>query len=346
MTLAAALVAAGLGFAPSAAHAQAPLLPGAGGVYFTNPNYVAPSYRTSYLYYQYGLPYNPLVNNPFMYSAASGPGLYSVGYGYGGAYGPSFSYGGTYGVPAGVGGYGSVFSPFAGTPNFYRPTLGFSGYGSYVAAMDYAGIPVYGGYPSYLYPNFAGFNSLFPSYVYTGNYTPPPFGGDYAGLPMMTGGPALSLAGLSTNAFTPGVDLTGILSPIRTSTGFPMISPQGVRGGVSEAAPPRMRTAMYPVIAATPGSVLYREKPAAAPGPEPAAIEVTVPDAKAELLFQGVKTTRTGKVREFESPPLQQGRTFTYQVQVRWMAGGEPRTLTRQVAIRAGERVHVDFTSK
>jgi uncharacterized protein (TIGR03000 family) len=341
-TLAAALLAAALVLAPGKAQAQVGFLPGGGGVYYTGPNYVAPAYRSSYLYYQYGLPYNPLVNNPQLYGTPAVVGVTGGTMGLGTA-GPA-STNGSYLGTGGLTGYGNVFTPYAGTPNFYRPLLGYSGYGSAVAPFDTGvGIPSYAGYPSYLYPYFGSFNEIFPSYVYTGNYVSP-LQGSYSGLPLTTP-PALSLAGLSTVPFTPGIDLTAVLSPMRTSTGFPVISPQGVRGASSEAAPPRIRPAMYPAIAATAGASFGKVKPAAGGSAEPAAVEVKVPQADAELWFQGVKTNRTGKVREFASPALDRGTTYSYQVRARWMDNGEPVERTRSVTVRAGERVRVDFTA-
>src|SRR5262245_39887698 len=69
---AAALAAACLLLSPQTASAQFRFGFGTGPVAVTRPiyfpsAYVAPSYRTSLLYYQGGLAYNPVVNNPFLY---------------------------------------------------------------------------------------------------------------------------------------------------------------------------------------------------------------------------------------------------------------------------------------
>jgi uncharacterized protein (TIGR03000 family) len=75
----------------------------------------------------------------------------------------------------------------------------------------------------------------------------------------------------------------------------------------------------------------------------PAQIEVRVP-AGAEVWFGGSKTRRTGTVRLFESPPLEPGKWFSYDVKARWTEGGKEVEQTRKVSIAAGFRSAVDFT--
>jgi uncharacterized protein (TIGR03000 family) len=76
-----------------------------------------------------------------------------------------------------------------------------------------------------------------------------------------------------------------------------------------------------------------------------AVIEVKLPASDADVWFEGVRTTRTGSVREFLSPPLVEGRTYTYEVMALWGEGGRDVKQTRRVRIAAGERVAVDFTA-
>jgi len=74
-----------------------------------------------------------------------------------------------------------------------------------------------------------------------------------------------------------------------------------------------------------------------------AAIQVTVlPDA--EVWFNGVKTNQTGAVRQFQSPPLEPGSTYTYQVRARWTQNGEPRDQTRDLRVAPNGRAFLDFT--
>jgi uncharacterized protein (TIGR03000 family) len=71
-------------------------------------------------------------------------------------------------------------------------------------------------------------------------------------------------------------------------------------------------------------------------------VTVSVP-ADAEIWFDGTKTTSTGSVREYESPPLTPGGRYTYDVRVRWTENGHEVTQTQQVEVTAGTRVDVHF---
>jgi uncharacterized protein (TIGR03000 family) len=74
----------------------------------------------------------------------------------------------------------------------------------------------------------------------------------------------------------------------------------------------------------------------------PALLNIRVP-AEAEVWIEGDKTAQTGTDRVFRSPTLEAGRTYTYEVKVRWMKKGEPAEDTRTVRVRAGEQSRVDF---
>jgi len=77
-----------------------------------------------------------------------------------------------------------------------------------------------------------------------------------------------------------------------------------------------------------------------------ALLEVKVP-ASAELWFDGVKTAQTGALRHFETPVLEPGRSFVYDVRARWTdTSGRVVDRTRQVTIRAGARMGVDFNNQ
>jgi uncharacterized protein (TIGR03000 family) len=81
---------------------------------------------------------------------------------------------------------------------------------------------------------------------------------------------------------------------------------------------------------------------AASSSDQPVVILMSVP-ADAEIWFDGTKTTLTGSLRRFVSPPLASGRAFVYQVRVRSQAAGRTIDDTRRVTVRAGERLAVDF---
>jgi uncharacterized protein (TIGR03000 family) len=75
-----------------------------------------------------------------------------------------------------------------------------------------------------------------------------------------------------------------------------------------------------------------------------AQIDVRLPVAAADVWFDGKKTTQTGDVRFFESPVLEPGRAYVYEVRATWTVDGEEITKVRRVTVRAGDRATVDFT--
>jgi uncharacterized protein (TIGR03000 family) len=81
------------------------------------------------------------------------------------------------------------------------------------------------------------------------------------------------------------------------------------------------------------------------PDPNSATMNVRVP-ADAAIWFQGAKTGQRGEERTFVSPPLEPGRAYTYEVRARWNQDGKEVEQTRQVRVRAGETVKVDFEAK
>lgn len=83
---------------------------------------------------------------------------------------------------------------------------------------------------------------------------------------------------------------------------------------------------------------------AEAAGPAPVRIEIRVPTTDAVVQFGETATDQTGTVREFESPPIQPGRDYTYHIVARWQADGRDVFHGRTVTVRSGQRVIVDFT--
>jgi uncharacterized protein (TIGR03000 family) len=78
------------------------------------------------------------------------------------------------------------------------------------------------------------------------------------------------------------------------------------------------------------------------PTPNEAHLQLLVPE-KAEVLVEGVKTRKTGTVRDFVSPPLTPGRNMTYTIAVRYTdADGKPYEETHSVRVRANDRLRID----
>jgi uncharacterized protein (TIGR03000 family) len=82
--------------------------------------------------------------------------------------------------------------------------------------------------------------------------------------------------------------------------------------------------------------------PAAAQPDISAHVTVSVP-ADAEIWFDETKTTSTGALREYQSPPLTPGNRYSYEVRARWNDNGQEVTQTQQVKVTAGSRVNVHF---
>jgi uncharacterized protein (TIGR03000 family) len=120
---------------------------------------------------------------------------------------------------------------------------------------------------------------------------------------------------------------------------MPMMPPMGGPGLGETVAPP-----MIPSI---PGESPAPPLAGAAGGysvpPNAALIVVTMPpDGK--LFANGQPIEGAGSVRVFQTPPLEPGKEYDYEVQISLERGGrkyEPKEVTKK--FRAGERVNVEF---
>jgi uncharacterized protein (TIGR03000 family) len=88
------------------------------------------------------------------------------------------------------------------------------------------------------------------------------------------------------------------------------------------------------------GSDLYA--PPAAQADNTAHLTVNVP-ADAQIWVEDAKTNTSGAVREFQSPQLEPGKRYSYEIRARWMENGKEVTQTREVPVTAGARVKVTF---
>ena len=75
----------------------------------------------------------------------------------------------------------------------------------------------------------------------------------------------------------------------------------------------------------------------------PAEITLIVP-ADAEVFVDGAATKQRGTQRVFETPALEVGKKFTYEIRVKWTAAGKAVDNTRKVEVTGGAKVRVDFT--
>jgi uncharacterized protein (TIGR03000 family) len=77
--------------------------------------------------------------------------------------------------------------------------------------------------------------------------------------------------------------------------------------------------------------------------PLTALIKAQVP-LDAEVWLEGHKMRSGGALRHYRSPPLDPAKGYVYEVRARWLVDGKPVEDLRQIAIRAGATIVVDFT--
>lgn len=73
-------------------------------------------------------------------------------------------------------------------------------------------------------------------------------------------------------------------------------------------------------------------------------LAVRVPDAAADVWVEKVEMKQRGTERVFESPPLEAGKAYRYELIAKWTENGKERAESRTVIAKAGETVAVDFT--
>jgi len=77
--------------------------------------------------------------------------------------------------------------------------------------------------------------------------------------------------------------------------------------------------------------------------PNAADFTVMVPDPNAQIWFENYQTQQRGTLREFESAPLQRGKSYTFQIHARFNKNGHMVDQVRNVPAQAGQHVTVDF---
>ncbi len=73
-----------------------------------------------------------------------------------------------------------------------------------------------------------------------------------------------------------------------------------------------------------------------------ALLRVQVP-ADAEVWISGERTSQRGTQRQFVTPALVEGRTFSYEIRARWQQDGKDIQRTQTVTVHSGDRITVDF---
>jgi uncharacterized protein (TIGR03000 family) len=75
-----------------------------------------------------------------------------------------------------------------------------------------------------------------------------------------------------------------------------------------------------------------------------AVLNVRLPDANAEVFVDGKATRQRGTWREFESPPLDPAKSYSYEVRAVWTENGKQVERTKTVPVKANGVATVDFT--
>jgi len=73
-----------------------------------------------------------------------------------------------------------------------------------------------------------------------------------------------------------------------------------------------------------------------------ARVTVNLP-ADADLWFNGTKMRTTGSIRQFETPPIAGGQSYTYEARARWMENGREVNQTQKIAVLSGKQINVTF---
>lgn len=74
-------------------------------------------------------------------------------------------------------------------------------------------------------------------------------------------------------------------------------------------------------------------------------LSMKVPQPNAEIIVGGIKTLQTGTDRLYESPPLEAGKNYSYEIVARWVEGGARVERKKTVVGKAGETIRLDLTA-
>jgi uncharacterized protein (TIGR03000 family) len=219
--------------------------------------------------------------------------------------------------PGGHGGGGGFHGGHFGGARYGGYHAGYARGGAYRGGGFYHSGYYRGGHygRGYGYHGYRGFGGYYP--YYGGLYGLPYYGSGYSY-------PDYGYYGLSDpNAYAP--------------SGVPVDSAY-----FSDPDVPAPDTSAY--LAAEPpvGSSLSAVAAPATVSVDQAQFTVTVP-AGTQLWIDNTLTTSTGTVREFQSPPLTPGQTYSYRVHARWQDNGHEVDQTQRVQFTPGQHIDVVF---
>jgi uncharacterized protein (TIGR03000 family) len=249
------------------------------------------------------------------------------GFGYGGGHG--FGYGGIHGF-----GYGYGFRGF-GFGGFGYPGFGFGGFSGFglggFSGFGFGGL----GYGGFGYGGL-GFGGLGFSGFGAGGYG---YGGFY---------PSCNCCYMSAYSQYGGGILpsSGGFAPANgESTSLPMPNSVNSRTRYVDYYARNARSAPTVVVSTTAARYMdYYTRDRGPAAENKARLHVTLP-ADAELWLNGKQMQRKGADRDFITPQLKPGQTYSYQVKAQWMQEGRTREEAVDVKVRANETTNVQIAA-
>jgi uncharacterized protein (TIGR03000 family) len=194
------------------------------------------------------------------------------------------------------------YSGFPGRPVDGRPVgagagwygygAGWFGYGGGYYIDPFTGFPLNAGYGAGLYGAAAGYYGPGSWYGYAPSYSY-----EYG-----------------INRVIPVAGGYQTFQPIVTAGYNPPVAPQGM----SQALPPKSKTAVLDLFVADPG---------------------------AEISINGNKMQQGGQQRKFVTPELEPGKKYSFEVRAKWTQNGKQYDKTRTVTVYQGEQVGINFVA-
>jgi uncharacterized protein (TIGR03000 family) len=125
--------------------------------------------------------------------------------------------------------------------------------------------------------------------------------------------------------------------------GDPTYGPYGYTPGAYDNARPTSRyIPSYSYARPAARSARMQLQPVPSADDRTVQVRVRVP-AGAKLWFNGEATVQRGEVRHFESPALQPGESYYYDLRATWQKDGKTVERTRHLRVRAGDQISVNL---
>ncbi|HJZ56814.1 MAG TPA: TIGR03000 domain-containing protein [Gemmataceae bacterium] len=216
--------------------------------------------------------------------------------------------------------------------------IGYPGFGPGYPAWGYPGLPPGGPFLGYAYPySYPWYRGAVGATWTNGLHLNGPPVPVYGPLPGVFGASDLNEQWRAHPSLGWGVGWVGVYSasPRPRPTTVNVWAPNDPRGN------PGKHAKVYPggiVVEGVPGP----STPPAQPGGS-LVLSVRVPQPAAEVFVDGMKMTQSGTDRLYESPPLEAGKEYQYELTARWVQGGVSVEQKKVVTGKPGEVVRVDF---